>query len=98
MIGQPALSLALLFAVVFIAGFCVVGGQGALNALAATFYPTHLRSTGVGSGLGVGRVGGIVGPLVASAFVGAGWAPRDIFYAPSIPAPTSALTLSSRRL
>src|SRR6185369_15402630 len=32
MIGQPALALTLLFVVVFIAGFCVVGGQGALNA------------------------------------------------------------------
>jgi AAHS family 4-hydroxybenzoate transporter-like MFS transporter len=97
MIGQPALSLTLLFIVVFVAGFCVVGGQGAINALAATFYPTHLRSTGVGTGLGIGRVGGIVGPYVAGALVGAGWAPREIFYAAAIPALISAITMVSLR-
>jgi MFS transporter, AAHS family, 4-hydroxybenzoate transporter len=97
LIGQPALSLALLFAVVFAAGFCVVGGQGAVNALAATYYPTHLRSTGVGSGLGIGRIGGIVGPLFAGALIGAGWAPREIFYAAAVPAAVSAVTMFSLR-
>ena len=62
-IGQPGISLATLVVVVFIAGWCVVGGQPGLNAMSGTFYPTYLRSTGVGAGLGVGRAGGIVGPL-----------------------------------
>src|SRR5262245_50951876 len=79
LIGQPGLSLVLLFSVVFAAGFCVVGGQGAVNALSATFYPTNIRSTGVGAGLGVGRVGAIVGPYVAGALVSAQWTPREIF-------------------
>ena len=48
LIGQPGLSIALLFALVFIAGWCVGGGQPGINALAGTFYPTSLRSTGVG--------------------------------------------------
>ncbi len=96
-IGQPALPLAFLFMVVFSAGFCVVGGQGAVNALAATYYPTHLRSTGVGSGLGIGRIGGIVGPLFAGALIGAGWAPREIFYAAAVPAAISAVTMFSLR-
>jgi AAHS family 4-hydroxybenzoate transporter-like MFS transporter len=97
LIGQPALSLALLFGVVFIAGFCIVGGQGAVNALAASYYPTDLRSTGVGSGLGVGRVGGIVGPYVAGALVGAGWMPLEIFYAAAVPALVSAILMLSLR-
>jgi MFS transporter, AAHS family, 4-hydroxybenzoate transporter len=97
LIGQPALSLALLFVVVFAAGFCVVGGQGAVNALAASYYPTDLRSTGVGSGLGVGRVGGIVGPYVAGALLGAGWVPRQLFYAAAVPALISAITMVSLR-
>src|SRR5207244_9892260 len=58
-IGQPALPLSFLFMVVFTAGFCVVGGQGAVNALAATYYPTHLSLTGVGLGFGIVRVGGM---------------------------------------
>lgn len=46
------------------AGFGVVGGQIAANALAAHKYPTAIRSTGVGWALGIGRIGSIVGPLV----------------------------------
>jgi AAHS family 4-hydroxybenzoate transporter-like MFS transporter len=97
LIGHPSLSLALLFVVVFAAGFCVVGGQGAVNALAATYYPTNLRSTGVGSGLGVGRIGGIAGPSVAGALLMIGWMPRDLFYAAAIPALISAITMFSLR-
>jgi MFS transporter, AAHS family, 4-hydroxybenzoate transporter len=50
--------------VVFCAGFCIVGGQIAANALAANYYPTPIRSTGVGWALGIGRIGSIVGPLI----------------------------------
>jgi len=79
------------------AGFCVVGGQGAVNGLAATYYPTNLRSTGVGSGLGVGRVGGIAGPSIARFLLMAGWMPRELFYAAAIPAFVSATTMFSLR-
>jgi AAHS family 4-hydroxybenzoate transporter-like MFS transporter len=96
-IGQPGLGLVLLFAVVFVAGFCIVGGQGAVNALAASYYPTDLRSTGVGSGLGIGRIGGIVGPVIAGRLVGARWMPREIFYTAAIPALVSALAMFSLR-
>jgi len=97
LIGQPALALTPLFILVFVAGFCVVGGQGAVNALAATYYPTNLRSTGVGSGLGVGRIGGIAGPSIAGMLLSMGWMPRDLFYAAAVPALISALTMFSLR-
>jgi MFS transporter, AAHS family, 4-hydroxybenzoate transporter len=41
--------------------------------LAATIYPTPIRSTGVGWGMAMGRFGQIVGPLIAGALLGAGW-------------------------
>ena len=63
LIGQPGISLALLNVIVFVAGWAIIGGQPGINALSATFYPTYLRSTGVGWGLGIGRTGAIVGPL-----------------------------------
>src|SRR5262245_173207 len=97
LMGQPAFSLVVLFAVVFVAGFCVVGGQGAVNALSASYYPTDLRSTGVGSGLGVGRIGGIVGPYVAGALLGAGWTAGQIFYTAAVAALISAITMLSLR-
>ncbi len=66
-IGQLGHSAVLVTIAIFAAGFCIVGGQIAANALAAGFYPTSVRATGVGWALGVGRVGAIVGPLVAGA-------------------------------
>ena len=93
LIGSPGISLALLFVIVFIAGWCVVGGQPGINAFAATFYPTYLRSTGVGFGLGVGRIGAIVGPLIGGRLMAAQWTPQQLFWAAAIPALISTLTL-----
>ena len=69
-IGQLGHSIAFVTLAIFAAGFCIVGGQIAANALAANFYPTSMRATGVGWALGIGRVGSIVGPLVAGAILG----------------------------
>src|SRR5258707_2275070 len=63
-IGQLGHSVVFVTMAIFAAGFCMVGGQIAANALAAGFYPTSIRSTGVGWALGIGRVGSIIGPLV----------------------------------
>jgi AAHS family 4-hydroxybenzoate transporter-like MFS transporter len=68
-IGQLGHSVVLVSMAIFAAGFCIVGGQIAANALAANFYPTSIRATGVGWALGIGRVGSIVGPLVAGAIL-----------------------------
>jgi AAHS family 4-hydroxybenzoate transporter-like MFS transporter len=96
LIGQP-LALAILFPVVFIAGFCVVGGQGGLNSLAAAFYPTDMRSTGIGSALGVGRLGAILGQPVAAAMLARGWLPPALLLAAAVPAAiTSAAVFAMR--
>ena len=92
LIGTPGISLAFLFVIVFVAGWCVVGGQPGINAFAATFYPTYLRSTGVGFGLGVGRIGAIVGPLIGGRLMAAQWTPQQLFWAAAIPATISTLT------
>lgn len=65
----------------FASGFVVVGAQAGLNALAARFYPTSVRSTGVGWALGVGRLGSIVGPLVGGMLLGIGWSSRGLLLA-----------------
>lgn len=44
------------------AGFCILGGQGALNNFSAAWYDTEIRGTAVGMMLGVGRFGGVLGP------------------------------------
>jgi AAHS family 4-hydroxybenzoate transporter-like MFS transporter len=71
---------------IFCAGFCIVGGQTASNALAATFYPTTIRSTGVGWALGIGRVGSIVGPLVGGIMLSRRMSNESVFVAAAVPA------------
>jgi MFS transporter, AAHS family, 4-hydroxybenzoate transporter len=93
LIGQPGLSLAMLFLVVFLAGFGVVGGQTAINALAATYYPTDLRATGIGAGLGVGRIGAIVGPVVGGELMGLQWSTHRLFLVAAVPAMVSAVVM-----
>src|SRR5207302_535867 len=46
-------------------------GSSGLIVLAALFYPTQIRSTGVGWSMGMGRFGSFVGPLVVGALVAA---------------------------
>jgi len=93
LIGQPGISLVLLSVIVFVTGWCVVGGQPGMNAFAATFYPTYLRSTGVGWALGIGRVGAIVGPYIGGSMIGAKWTSQQLFWAAAVPAAISAVTL-----
>ncbi len=96
-IGLPGLSVTLLFAIVFLAGIGIVGGQSAINALAATLYPTDLRSTGVGSGLGVGRIGSIVGPTVAGILLSLHWTTHQLFLAAAVPAVIGAAGMLAMR-
>ena len=52
---------------VAVGGFFILGGQGALNNLTAHWYETEVRGTAVGMMLGIGRIGGILGPYVTGA-------------------------------
>lgn len=90
-IGQPGISLSVLFLAVFFAGLGIVGSQSVVNALAATLYPTDLRSTGIGSGLGIGRIGSIVGPQVAGILIGLHWQAHQLFLTAAVPALIAAL-------
>jgi AAHS family 4-hydroxybenzoate transporter-like MFS transporter len=78
-IGQLGHSELFVTMAIFAAGFCIVGGQTAANALAAALYPTSVRSTGVGWALGIGRVGSIVGPLVGGALLTMKWSTASVF-------------------
>src|ERR1700688_1541715 len=90
---MPFLPLTALFCVTFLAGWCVTGGQPGVNAMAAVYYPTYLRSTGIGWGLGIGRLGAIIGPVVGGALMALKWTPRAVFLAAAIPAALSSLVM-----
>jgi MFS transporter, AAHS family, 4-hydroxybenzoate transporter len=90
-IGQLGHSVVFVTMAIFVAGFCIVGGQIAANALAATYYPTSVRATGVGWALGIGRVGSIVGPLVGGALLTLKWSAASVFAAAAAAALCAAL-------
>jgi AAHS family 4-hydroxybenzoate transporter-like MFS transporter len=99
LIGQFGHSAVLVSSAIFAAGFCVIGGQIAANALAAAFYPTSVRASGVGWALGIGRIGSIVGPLVGGALLAAKWSAPSVFLAAAAAALCAALaSLSLSRL
>jgi AAHS family 4-hydroxybenzoate transporter-like MFS transporter len=95
LIGSLAftVSLSLIMTITFVLGLTVQGAQAGLNALVAAFYPTAIRSTGVGWALGVGRIGSIVGPVLAGSLLSIGWHPRQIFLAGAIPALCAAISI-----
>ena len=73
-------------------GVFMGGGSSGLIALAAIYYPTAIRSTGVGWAMGMGRVGSFTGPLVVASLVAVGLSTAGIFAAIGVPALVAAVT------
>ena len=99
LIGNPlvAASLGAIFLMIFISGFTIIGGQPALNALAATYYPTELRSTGIGWSLGIGRIGSVIGPVLGGYLMHLQWTQSQLFIAAAVPALVSLLGIIAIR-
>ncbi|KFK94390.1 MULTISPECIES: aromatic acid/H+ symport family MFS transporter [unclassified Serratia (in: enterobacteria)] len=79
--------------VVFVAGVCMNGAQSSMPALAAGFYPTHGRATGVAWMLGIGRFGGILGAMSGGLLMQLQLSFSVIFTLLAIPALVAALAL-----
>jgi MFS transporter, AAHS family, benzoate transport protein len=58
-----------LYSLVTVAGATTIGSQILLYAYVAQFYPTAIRSTGLGWASGIGRNGAIVGPLLGGSLL-----------------------------
>lgn len=94
-IGQLGHSATLVTIAIFVAGFCIVGGQIAANALAAGFYPTSVRATGVGWALGIGRIGSIIGPSVGGILLSLKWGAGELFMTAAFAALCAAIAALS---
>jgi len=85
----------ILLSAVFFAGIGVVGGQNGINSLAASSYPTTIRSTAVGWAFGVGRIGAIAGPVIGGLLVGMGWKTQSIILVSALPTLVAAIAVYS---
>ncbi len=65
-IGQAVGNVGALVFIVFVAGVLMNTAQSSMPALAAAFYPTQGRGTGVAWMLGIGRFGGIAGSFLVA--------------------------------
>jgi len=91
----------LILVVLFFLGFGVQGSFVGLYAVAARMYPTAFRSTGVGWAIGMGRLGGIIGPVLGGLLVGLGFgmAQSFIFFAlPSFIAGLITLKITAKTI
>jgi AAHS family benzoate transporter-like MFS transporter len=53
-----------IFVLVAIAGAATTGSQVLIQAYVTSFYPSEMRSTGLGLASGIGRFGGMTGPIL----------------------------------
>ncbi len=86
----------LLVLAIFGAGFGVAGAQVGVNALAAGFYPTTSRATGVSWANAVGRTGSVLGSMVGGVLLSLGWDLPTVFAAAAVPAILAALAMFAK--
>jgi len=65
--------------------FFLIGDQNILNAMSGLIYPSRTRATGSGWAIGVGRIGGILGPTIAGALLAFHWTPNQMFMVAGLP-------------
>jgi MFS transporter, AAHS family, 4-hydroxybenzoate transporter len=97
-IGLETGSVAGLVALVFLAGTFMNTAQSSLPALAAAFYPTAGRATGVAWMLGLGRFGGIAGSFLVAELARRQFGLSDIFAVVAVPGLIAAAALMIKHL
>jgi benzoate transport len=65
-------------------GMLINGCIAGLYTLAPSLYPASVRSTGVGWGIGIGRIGAIIAPLITGALLDASWSAVQLYLAAGV--------------
>jgi MFS family permease len=60
-------------------GMLINGCIAGLYTIAPSLYPASVRSTGVGWGIGIGRIGAIIAPLITGALLDASWSAVQLY-------------------
>jgi AAHS family 3-hydroxyphenylpropionic acid transporter len=69
-------------------GFALMGANYSLYGVAASYYSQNIRGTGSGASVAVGRIGSVVGPILAGMLLGAGATATNVM---QLLAPVAAL-------
>lgn len=77
--------LELLMGLILLIGITQQGGFTGLYSAAAKVYPTAIRTTGIGWGIGLGRLGAVAGPAAAGYLIAAGFGMSANFYVFAVP-------------
>lgn len=96
LLGSATAQPWLLVFAIFGAGFGVAGAQVGVNALAAAYYPTASRATGVSWANAVGRTGSVLGSMVGGVLLSLGWDLAMVFTVAAIPAFLAALAMFAK--
>ena len=86
-------SVGMLVASVFVAGLLMNAAQSSMQALAAEYYPTAGRASGVAWMLGIGRFGGIAGSFLVAELSARHLALPQVFMVVAVPGVIAALAL-----
>ena len=88
----------LLMAIIaFCCGFCFNGANTGMNALAASYYPTHARATGSSWMHGLGRLGAILSAFAGAEILALGWPFSQVFMLLALPAVLTTLMLIAKQ-
>jgi AAHS family 4-hydroxybenzoate transporter-like MFS transporter len=74
----------------------VAGAQVGVNALAAAYYPTAARATGVSWANAVGRIGSVLGSMVGGFLLSLGWDLSTVFSVAAVPALLAAVAMFAK--
>ncbi|WP_053184443.1 MFS transporter [Pseudomonas thivervalensis] len=74
-------------------GFFFGAAASGMLALSASWYPAHVRATGLGWAYSMGRLGQVIGPLLTGGLLAAGLSVQLIFVLTAVPAACAALSI-----
>ena len=79
---------------VAIAGAATIGAQNIVQAYVSQYYPPYIRSTALGVASGIGRMGGMIGPLLGGFLLSIALPIQMNFLAFAVPGVLAAIALS----
>lgn len=86
-----------MYVLVAVAGAPVVGAQNLVQVYMSQYYPAYVRSTALGTASSVGRIGGMMGPLLGGLLLSFSLPIQSVFMAFAIPGVCSALAIAMVR-